>query len=63
MAEERLASASEPWKTSIFTTRPIPPACTAPLIGCAGPFESGEQAHSGHDHTYERLLVDGLPYL
>lgn len=59
-----LAAAAEPWKIVYFHYPPFSSALHGSTTGMQWPFaEWGADAVlAGHDHTYERLSVDGIPY-
>ena len=62
--KDRLASASEPWKVVYFHHPPYSSGHHGSTTRMRWHFkEWGASAIlSGHDHTYERLSVDGFPY-
>ena len=62
--QERLAASTSPWKIVYFHHPPYSSGYHGPVDWMAWPFaEWGASAVlSGHDHTYERLLVGGIPY-
>lgn len=62
--KERLASSSASWKIVYFHQPPYSSGIHGSVDWMRWPFkEWGATAVlSGHDHTYERLLIDGLPY-
>lgn len=62
--EEHLASATSPWKIVYFHQPPYSSGLHGSTTWMRWPFkEWGATAVlSGHDHTYERLSVGGLPY-
>jgi hypothetical protein len=62
--QERLAASTSPWKIVYFHHPPYSSGYHGPVDWMIWPFtEWGASAVlSGHDHTYERLLVDGIPY-
>jgi tartrate-resistant acid phosphatase type 5 len=62
--QERLTASSSPWKIVYFHHPPYSSGYHGPVDWMIWPFaEWGASAVlSGHDHTYERLLVDSIPY-
>ena len=62
--QERLAASSSPWKIVYFHHPPYSSGYHGPVDWMIWPFaEWGASAVlSGHDHTYERLLKNGIPY-
>jgi tartrate-resistant acid phosphatase type 5 len=63
--QAKLAEASETWKLVYMHHPPYSSGPRGPVDWMRWPFkEWGASAVlSGHDHYYERLMVDGLPYL
>ncbi len=61
---KRLSSSTSPWRIVYFHHAPFSSAEHGPTPWMQWPFgEWGADAViSGHDHTYERLQIDGLPY-
>jgi hypothetical protein len=62
--QQALASSSAPWKLVLMHHSPYSSGYHGPVDWMLWPFaEWGASAvFAGHDHTYERLLVDGIPY-
>lgn len=62
--QERLAASTSPWKLVYMHHPPYSSGLHGPVDWMAWPFrEWGASAVlAGHDHLYERLIVDGLPY-
>jgi hypothetical protein len=62
--QERLAASTSPWKIVYFHHPPYSSGYHGPVDWMIWPLaEWGASAVlSGHDHTYERLLVDGIPF-
>jgi hypothetical protein len=59
-----LASATEPWKVVYFHHPPYSSGSNGSTPALQWPFEEwgADLVLSGHDHNYERLVVDGFPY-
>jgi hypothetical protein len=59
-----LASATEPWKIVYFHHAPYSSANHGPNGAMQWPFAAwgASAVLAGHDHTYERLEKDGIPY-
>jgi hypothetical protein len=59
-----LANASEPWKVVYMHHPPYSSGLHGPVDWTRWPYQEwgADVVLSGHDHTYERLLVDGFPY-
>jgi hypothetical protein len=62
--QERLVGSSAPWKIVYGHHPPYSSGIHGPIDWMRWPFkEWGATAYlASHDHTYERLLVDGFPY-
>ncbi len=62
--KRRLAASASPWNIVYFHHTPYSSGMHGPTTWMQWPFAAwGAQAVlTGHDHTYERLLVDGIPY-
>jgi hypothetical protein len=62
--QERLSTSESPWKIVYFHQPPYSSGYHGPVNWMVWPFaEWGASAVlAGHDHVYERLLVDGIPY-
>jgi glucose/arabinose dehydrogenase len=62
--QERLAASTAPWKLVILHHAPYSSGTHGSDRAVQWPFAAwgASAVLSGHDHTYERLLVDGLPY-
>lgn len=63
--EAHVKASSAPWKLVFFHHPPYSSGPHGSSIGMRWPFaEWGASiVYSGHDHTYERLSVDGFPYI
>jgi hypothetical protein len=63
--ERRLADSTAPWKIVYFHHAPYSSGIHGPVEWMRWPFKEwgADAVLSGHDHTYERLLVDGLYYI
>jgi tartrate-resistant acid phosphatase type 5 len=59
-----LANATQPWKVVYFHHPPYSSGSHGNNPDLQWPFEEwrADLVLSGHDHNYERLVVDGLPY-
>jgi len=59
-----LASATEPWKVVYFHHPPYSSGSNGNTPALQWPFEEwgADLVLSGHDHNYERLVVNGFPY-
>jgi hypothetical protein len=62
--KERLAASTESWKLVYFHNPPYSSGLHGPSTGMQWPFQQwgASAVLSGHDHDYERLLVNGFPY-
>jgi hypothetical protein len=62
--QERLAASTAPWKIVYMHHPPYSSGTHGSVTWMRWPFgDWGATAVlSGHDHTYERLLMDGIPY-
>ncbi|MDH3944965.1 MAG: metallophosphoesterase [Anaerolineae bacterium] len=62
--QRALATSASPWKIVYLHTPPFSSGPHGSQLALQWPFrEWGASAVlAGHDHTYERLLIDGLPY-
>lgn len=62
--QERLSTSESPWKIVYFHQPPYSSGYHGPVDWMVWPFaEWGASAVlAGHDHVYERLLVDGIPF-
>jgi hypothetical protein len=62
--QERLAASTSPWKIVYFHQPPYSSGYHGPVDWMVWPFaEWGASAVlAGHDHVYERLQVDDIPY-
>jgi tartrate-resistant acid phosphatase type 5 len=62
--QDQLAISTAPWKVVYFHTPPYSSAFHGSSPWMQWPFGSwgASAVLSGHDHTYERVHVDGLPY-
>lgn len=63
-AQARLSESNAAWKVVYFHHAPYSSGYHGPVDWMRWPFaEWGASAvFSGHDHTYERLMIDGIPY-
>jgi hypothetical protein len=61
---EQLAVSESPWKLVYFHHAPYSSGLHGPVDWMRWPFAAwgASTVLSGHDHTYERLLIDGIPY-
>ena len=59
-----LASSTSPWNVVYFHHAPYSSGYHGSIIWARWPYKDwgASVVLAGHDHTYERLLVDGLPY-
>ncbi len=62
--KERLATSDRPWKLVIFHQSPYSSGLQGSVDWMRWPFQDwgASAVLSGHDHIYERLEVDGIPY-
>jgi hypothetical protein len=62
--QERLASSTSPWKVVYMHHAPYSSGSSGPTDWAQWPFKEwgADAVLAGHDHIYERLLVDGLVY-
>ena len=62
--KEQLAKSQSPWKLVYFHHSPYSSGLHGPVDWMHWPFADwgASAVLSGHDHTYERLNIDGLPY-
>jgi hypothetical protein len=62
--KERLAGSDRPWKLVIFHQSPYSSGLQGSVDWMRWPFQAwgASAVLSGHDHIYERLEVDGIPY-
>ena len=62
--KEGLAASSSPWKLVIMHHSPYSSGLHGPVDWMRWPFQEwgASAVLAGHDHTYERLLIDGMPY-
>jgi hypothetical protein len=62
--QEKITTSSLPWKLVVFHQSPYSSGYHGSVDWMQWPFaEWGATAvFSGHDHDYERLLIDGIPY-
>jgi tartrate-resistant acid phosphatase type 5 len=62
--QEQLAASTSPWKLVVAHHPPYSSGLHGSVDWMRWPFQEwGASALlSGHDHTYERLLIDGFPY-
>jgi len=63
--EQRIKASSAPWRVVYFHHPPYSSGPHGSTLGMRWPFlEWGASVvYAGHDHTYERFEVDGLPYI
>ena len=63
--QERLAAASLPWKVVYFHQPPFSSGYHGSVDWMRWPFKEwgADLVLAGHDHTYERLEIDGLTYI
>jgi tartrate-resistant acid phosphatase type 5 len=63
--KEALAASTAPWKLVVFHHPPYTSAPRGPSTWMHWPFKDwgAHMVLSGHEHMYERLEVDGLPYV
>jgi tartrate-resistant acid phosphatase type 5 len=63
-AQERLASSRSSWKVVYFHAAPYSSGTHGPTEWMRWPFAQwgASAVLTGHDHTYERLSIDGIPY-
>jgi len=64
--EALLGASTVPWRLVFFHHPPYSSgAVHGPTVGMRWPFADwgASIVYSGHDHTYERLAVDGFPYI
>ena len=63
-AQSRLAESQAAWKVVYFHHAPYSSGYHGPVDWMRWPFAEwgASVVLSGHDHTYERLLIDGIPY-
>jgi len=63
--QARLQASAAPWKVVYFHHPPYSSGPHGSTLGMRWPFKEwgASIVFSGHDHTYERLSVAGLPYL
>lgn len=61
---ERLASSVLPWQVVYFHHAPYSSGAHGSTLWMRWPFAAwgADAVLAGHDHIYERLLVDGIPY-
>jgi tartrate-resistant acid phosphatase type 5 len=62
--KDRLAASTEPWKIVFFHQAPYSSALHGSTAYMQWPFREwgASVVLSGHDHTYERLSIDGMTY-
>lgn len=63
-AQDRLAQSTSPWNVVYFHHAPYSSGTHGPVEWMRWPFADwgASVVLSGHDHVYERLLIDGIPY-
>lgn len=63
--QERLAASTLPWKIVYFHQAPYSSGYHGSVDWMRWPFKEwgASLVLAGHDHTYERLDIDGLPYI
>jgi hypothetical protein len=62
--QARLASSTSPWNIVYFHHAPYSSGYHGSITWARWPYKDwgASVVLAGHDHTYERLLVDGIPY-
>jgi hypothetical protein len=62
--QARLAESTSPWKIVFMHHPPFSSGLHGPVDWMRWPFKEwgASVVLSGHDHVYERLVIDGLPY-
>lgn len=62
--QEKLAQSTSPWRIVYFHVAPYSSGMHGGTDVMQWPFKEwgADAVLTGHDHTYERLLIDGLPY-
>ena len=62
--QARLASSTSPWNVVYFHHAPYSSGQHGSTLWARWPYKEwgASVVLAGHDHTYERLLVDGIPY-
>ncbi len=62
--EERMTVSASPWQVVYFHYAPYSSAYHGSIDWMRWPFAAwgADAVLSGHDHAYERLLVEGIPY-
>lgn len=63
--QQALAASTAPWKLVVFHHPPYSSGDHGSTTGMRWPFKAwgAHAVLSGHDHDYERLVIDGLPYV
>ncbi|MDD2694426.1 MAG: metallophosphoesterase [Anaerolineales bacterium] len=62
--QERLASSSQPWKIVTMHQPPYSSGLHGSIDWAQWPYKTwgADVVIGGHDHVYERLIIDGFPY-
>ncbi len=62
--QEKLATSDSPWKLVVFHAPPYSSGMQGSVDWMRWPFQEwgADAVLSGHDHSYERLLINGFPY-
>jgi hypothetical protein len=62
--QSRMAASTTPWQIVVFHHAPYSSGAHGSSTFMRWPFKEwgADAVFSGHDHTYERLIVNGLPY-
>ena len=62
--QRKLATSSECWKLVFFHHAPFSSGPHGPSVWMQWPYPTwgADAVLSGHDHTYERIIVNGFPY-
>jgi hypothetical protein len=63
--QQRLAESTSPWKVVVFHATPYSSGYHGATDWMRWPFKEwgASIVLAGHDHDYERLIVDGFPYI
>lgn len=63
--EQRVKAATVPWRVVYFHHPPYSSGPHGPTLGMRWPFREwgASVVYGGHDHTYERFDVEGIPYI
>lgn len=62
--QERMAASTSPWQLVYMHHSPYTSGIHGPVVWMDWPFQEwgADAVLAGHDHVYERLLANGLPY-